>query len=104
MLKYEMPIVYGIIMRPYIFAPFPEPEPGLIEKICKASRDPSYMKPKFRRYMNEYIKYGICCKRGERLTEKRKIYYETIRQNKLNVYIQKNKDRIERIKKNILNL
>lgn len=98
MLKYEMPIVYGIIMRPYAFCPFPEPEPALIEKICKASKDLSYRKPKFRRYMNEYIRYGICCKRAKWLTEKRKAYYETMRQNKLNAYIRKNRKRIEKIR------
>ncbi len=98
-----MPIVYSIIIRPYAFYSFPEPPPCLIEKICKASRDPSYKKPKFRRYMNEYIKHGIYCKRGKYLTEKRKAYYESMRQNKLNAYIRKNKDRIKRMKKDISN-
>lgn len=53
--------------------------------------------------MNEYIKYGICCKRAKCLTKKRKAYYETIRENKLKAYIRENKDRIEKIKRKILN-
>jgi hypothetical protein len=104
MLKYEMPIIYNIIMQPYAFCTFPEPDPNLIEKVCKASRDPSYKKSKFRRYMNEYIAHGIYCKRGKYLTNKRRSYYESIRKNKLKQYIQKNKERIERMKKKILNL
>lgn len=53
--------------------------------------------------MNEYIKHGIYCKRGKYLTEKRKAYYESMKQNKLNAYIRKNKERTERMKKDILN-
>ena len=54
MLRYEMPIVYGILKQLCgMQTPF-EPEWWVIDSVAKASKDVSYMKPKFQRYLNEY--------------------------------------------------
>lgn len=101
MLKYEMPVLYDIIIDPFSTNPFPEPEADYIEMICKASKDPSCKKQKFSRYMEEYRREGIYCKRGKKLTPERKAYYEIIRQNKLDAYIRKNKQKINRLKRKL---
>lgn len=47
LLKYEAPVVYGIIMNLTPRAVYPEPKADLIEQVCRASGDPSLRKPKF---------------------------------------------------------
>ena len=68
MLRYEMPVVYHLLR--HLCAgqqPF-EPDWRVVESVARASKDPSYRKPKFRRYLEEYSREGLYCRRGKRLT------------------------------------
>lgn len=103
LLKYEMPVVYDIVMDRYKDMPFPQPQAEVIELICKASKDISYQKPKFRRCMDEYIAWGIYCRRAKVLTEGRKNYYESIRKKKMEAFIARNRQRIEKMKRRLFN-
>ncbi|UYI64259.1 hypothetical protein [Bacteroides ovatus] len=98
LLKYEMPVAYGIIMQRYKDKSFPHPEAEVIELVCKASRDPTYKKPKFRRCMNEYAATGLYCKRPKLLTEGRKEYYESVRKKKMEAFIARNQKKILKYK------
>ena len=90
MLRYEMPIVYHILRQlSNSQSPF-EPEWWVIDSVAKASKDASYGKPKFRRYLEEYQEKGLYCLRGKVLTPKRKAYYESVRKHKTDEYIRKN--------------
>lgn len=90
MLRYEMPIVYHILRQlSNSQTPF-EPEWWVIDSVAKASKDASYGKPKFRRYLEEYREKGLYCLRGKVLTPKRKAYYESVRKHKTDEYIRKN--------------
>lgn len=95
MLKYEVPVVYDIIMTMTTKGNFQEPSLLMIKTVCKNSNDLSLKKPKFKRYLNEYAITGLFCKRGKFLTAKRKCYYEAIRRKKLEKYIKENKKIIE---------
>jgi hypothetical protein len=97
-LKYEVPVVYDIIMDMTPRAVFPEPPPALVRTVCKASQDPSLAKPKFHRYLDEYEAWGLYCKRPKRLTPERKACYERIRQRKLETYIRQNREKIEKMR------
>ena len=90
MLRYEMPIVYGILKQlSGGQSPF-EPEWWVIDSVAKASKDVSYGKPKFKRYLLEYQEKGLYCLRGKVLTPKRKAYYERVQKHKTQEYIRKN--------------
>lgn len=96
MLRYEMPVVYHLLR--HLCAgqqPF-EPDWRVVESVARASKDPSYRKPKFRRYLEEYSREGLYCRRGKRLTPGRKAYYEGIRRRKLDAFIRANRTRLER--------
>ena len=94
MLKYEVPVVYDIIMDMTPVSVFPEPSYLLIVTICKGSSDPSLKKGKFFRYLEEYAELGLYCKRPKVLTSKRKVYYDEIRKKKLEKFIEQNSDKI----------
>ena len=98
-----MPVVYDIVMKPYINQAFPHPWPQVIELVSRASGDPTYRKPKFRRCMDEYIATGICCKRARILTPDLKAYYESIRKKKMEAFIAGNRNKIKRFKHNLFN-
>ena len=90
MLRYEMPIVYHILRQlSNSQSPF-EPEWWVIDSVAKASKDASYGKPKFRRYLEEYREKGLYCMRGKVLTPKRKVYYESVCKHKTEEFIRKN--------------
>lgn len=95
MLKYESPVVFDLIIAllPQNRKKFPHWT--LISVVCSASRDPSFDKPKFSAYFEEYVRCGVYCKRGKRLTPKRERYYERIRSNKLQQFIRRNREEIE---------
>lgn len=95
MLRYEMPVVYYLLRRLSPPAPLFEPEWQLVDSVCRASKDSSYNKPKFRRYLEEYARDGVYCKRGKRLTPERLAYYESVRRKKLEIFIRKNKKRFK---------
>ena len=95
MLRYEMPVVYYLLRRLSPPAPLFEPEWQLIDSVCRASKDSSYKKPKFKRYLEEYARDGVYCKRGKQLTPGRLAYYDSIRRKKLEVYIQENRKRLK---------
>ena len=81
---------------------FPEPSCELIKIVCKASRDSSFKKAKFRRYLAEYETTGLYCRRGKRLTPERTKYYETIRKRKLERYIKRNRKKLSEMKRLLL--
>ena len=95
MLRYEMPIVYGILKQLCGGqSPF-EPEWWVIDSVAKASKDASYGKPKFKRSLMEYQEKGLYCLRGNVLTPKRKAYYESVQKHKTQEYIRKNRRLLE---------
>jgi hypothetical protein len=99
-LKYEVPVIYDVIMQMTPPAVFPEPSPLLVKTVCRASRDPSLGKAKFKRYLKEYAACGLCCKRPKCLTPERERYYEGIRKRKIEEYIRRNGERIEGMRGN----
>lgn len=96
MLRYEMPVVYHLLRRLCAGQQPFEPDWRVVESVARASKDPSYRKPKFRRYLEEYGREGLYCRRGKRLTPGRKAYYEGIRRRKLDAFIRANRVRLER--------
>ncbi|MBS6574763.1 hypothetical protein [Parabacteroides goldsteinii] len=102
MLLYEAPVVYNILLNNLPNTPFPEPSIELVEVICKASKDPSLNKPKFKRYLHEYAQTGLYCRRPKRLTPNRQSYYSRIRKNKLDRYIKINQQRLDILKKGLV--
>lgn len=97
-LKYEVPLVYEIIMSMTPQSPFLEPPYLLVQKICEASDDSSLRKPKFARYLQEYKQHGLFCHQGVKLTPVKEAYYKGIRDKKLHRYIARNSSRIERLR------
>ena len=96
MLRYEMPVVYYILRRLCSGQQPFEPDWRVVDSVARASKDPSYRKPKFRRYLKEYSRDGLCCRRGKHLTPERKAYYEGIRRRKTEEFIRKNRLHVER--------
>lgn len=74
---------------------FPEPNINIIKSVCAASKDLSFKKRKFAVYLKEYQNKGIYCHVGKVLTPKRKLFYDSVRQKKLNHYIKHNKKKIQ---------
>lgn len=99
MLLYETPVVYDLIMSTLPPGPFPEPSADMIEAVAKSSKDPSFQKKKFFRYLEEYRQNGLCCRRAKKLTPEREAYYESIRKQKLKRFISNNRKKINSLKK-----
>jgi len=74
MLRYEMPVVYHLLRRLCATQQPFEPDWQVIRSVAEASKDPSCGKAKFRRYLDEYRRDGVYCRRGKRLTPERKAY------------------------------
>lgn len=91
LLKYEAPIEYQLIMSSTPKSVFPEPKIKIIEAITLASHNPVFQKNKFFRYLEEYRKNKLYCKRAKVLTSKRKVYYERIQMNQIKRYIEAKK-------------
>lgn len=96
MLRYEMPVVYHLLKRLCAGEQPFEPNWRVVDTVARASKDPSYRKPKFRRYLEEYIRNGLYCRRGKRLTPERKAYYERIRRRKAEAFIGQNRRHLQR--------
>ncbi|KAB4219449.1 hypothetical protein GAP53_08255 [Bacteroides uniformis] len=96
MLRYEMPVVYYLLRRLCPGQQPFEPDWRVVDSVARASKDPSYRKPKFRRYLEEYSRDGLCCRRAKRLTPGRKAYYEGIRRRKTDAFIRQNRARLEK--------
>lgn len=96
MLRYEMPVVYYLLRRLCADRQPFEPDWRVVDSVARASKDPSYRKPKFRRYLEEYGRDGLCCRRGKRLTPGRKAYYEGIRRRKTEEFIRRNRRLLEK--------
>lgn len=99
MLRYEVPIVYSVLMQLLPFSHWPEPPFEVVKAVCEASRDLSLKKAKFFRYLEEYRLTGLYCRRPKRLTPERRSYYQRLREKKLNHYIRKNRLQIDGIGK-----
>ena len=93
-LKYEVPVVFQIIMNQSNKSLFYEPNFNLVRAICSASKDTSLNKAKFQRYLAEYEQKGLYCNVGQRMTPVKMAYYERIRRAKLKMYIESNKEQI----------
>ena len=91
MLRYEMPVVYFVLKKLCSAQSVFEPDWHVIESVARASKDASYRKPKFRRYLEEYSRNGLFCRRGKVLTPRRKTYYEGICRRKIEYFIQQNR-------------
>lgn len=94
MLRYEMPVVYHLLRRLCASQQPFEPDWCVIESVAEASKDPSFKKAKFHRYLDDYRRNGVYCRRGKRLTPGRKAYYEGIRRRKTEEYIHRNRRRL----------
>ena len=101
MLLYETPVVYDLIMNTLPPSPFPEPSADMIEAVAKSSKDPSFQKKKFFRYLEEYRQNGLCCRRAKKPTPEREAYYESIRKQKLKKFISNNRKKIKTLKKKL---
>lgn len=100
MLKYEVPVVFDIIMKMTPKPMLGEPPLLLVKTVCRNSDDPSLRKKKLTRYLEEYARLGLYCKRPKILTPERRGYYEAIRERKMDRYICENKERISVMMKN----
>lgn len=98
-----MPVVYDIIMDKYKDHRLQHPLPEVIELVSRASKDPTYKKPKFRRCMDEYIANGLYCRRPRKLTPELAAYYETIRKKKMEDYIAGNRKKLKAFKQHLVN-
>lgn len=96
MLRYEMPVVYHLLKKLCAGQQPFEPDWRVVDAVARASKDASYRKPKFHRYMEEYSRDGLYCRRGKRLTPERKAYYEGIRRRKIAEFIRLNRVRLGR--------
>lgn len=94
MLRYEMPVVYHLLRRLCASQQPFEPDWRVIASVAEASKDPSFKKAKFHRYLDDYRRNGVYCRRGKRLTPGRKAYYEDIRRRKTEEYIHRNRRRL----------
>lgn len=100
MIKYEAPVVFDIIMKMTPKSMLGEPPLLLIKIVCRNSEDPSFKKKKFVRYLDEYARLGLYCKRPKRLTPNRREYYEAIRYKKMEKYMYENREKVSNMMKN----
>lgn len=94
MLRYEVPLVYHLLR---ILAPRHgrfEPEWEVVKAVCDASDDPSLRKPKFHRYLEEYLQHGVYCRRAKRLTPSRLAYYESVRRRKISDFVAQHREEL----------
>lgn len=98
-LKYEVPVIYDILVNLTPPMPIFEPPYLLIRKVCASSSDPSLKKPKFERYLQEYKQCGLYCRRAVKLTPVKAAYYKGIRERKLQQFILKNQMKINHMLK-----
>ena len=102
MMRYETPAEYKLVMgdndtENYFY----EPPIEQIEVVAKASPDPSFKKKKFKRYLEEYRKYGNCCFRPKLMTPAREKYYTKMYEMKMKkmkekIYVPRLKDEIDK--------
>ncbi|MDR2948809.1 MAG: hypothetical protein LBV71_06330, partial [Prevotella sp.] len=69
----------------------------LVRIVCGCCADPSLKKPKFKRYLEEYARDGLACRRPKRMTPERKVYYEAIRKKKMEKYMAGKKELLENL-------
>lgn len=94
-------MAYDIIMNMTPASPFPEPPLLLIKIICNSSPDPSFKKKKYQRFLDEYARDGLYCRRPKAITPERRKYYESIRKKKMDTFVRKNRERLEQMKHSI---
>ena len=99
LLKYETPLEYDLIINSIATHHFPERSIDVIVIVTNSSKDPSFKKEKFFRYLEEYRKNGLCSRRAKKLPTERMVNYETIRDKKMELFIKRNKQRINNMKK-----
>lgn len=98
MLRHEPLVVFSILMKSLPSSPFVEPPVDLIRTISQGRVDPAFRKVKFKRYLEEYERTGLCYKRVKRMTPEWEIYYERIREVKMRKFVKKNRKRINSYK------
>lgn len=94
MLCYEMPVVYRMLRRLCPAGTRFEPDWQVVDAVARLSGDSSYLKPKFRRYLEEYARTGVYCRRGKRITPSRREYYRNLCRRKMEEYIRRNRKRL----------
>lgn len=97
LLRYETPVVYDVLMMVCPARQREEPPPQIVEIVCAASGEAAFRKPKFLRYLELYRREGVCCRRGKRMTPERERYYEALRRTRLDNYIFRHWEEIERL-------
>lgn len=78
MLKHEAPLEYNLIVSANNMTTYP-PAADLIEAISYSSDNPLFRKPKFRRCLIEYRKYGLYSGRPKKANANIELYYIKIR-------------------------
>lgn len=89
LLKYEAPLVYKILRSLLTTGQRKAPPFELIKTVCEASDDPTLRKAKFYRYLAEYEKDGVCCRRPKLPTPERMVYYHNLRRRKMEAYLKR---------------
>lgn len=64
------------------------PPIDIIRTVCQASGDPTFRKPKYFRYLEEYERLGVCCHRPKLPTPERMVYYYQLRRKKMENYLE----------------
>lgn len=95
MLKYETPVICDVILSLIPHYKRSEPPVDVIRAVCAVSDDPSFKKSKFLRYLEEYERCGLYCKRGKKPTPERMVYYYNLRRTKLKSYIDQKQALLE---------
>jgi hypothetical protein len=92
MLKYEVPQVYDLIQSLTPIKKRKAPPVEIIRTVCAASPDPSLRKPKFHRWLEQYERSGVCCRRPKLPTPERMAFYYNLRRRKLECSMNENGD------------
>lgn len=79
LLKYEAPLEYSLIVGAY--AKGGVPSANLIEQVGYISTNPLFRKPKFRKALIEYRKYGLYCGITRDQSADIGVYYFNVRKN-----------------------
>jgi hypothetical protein len=82
-LKYEVPVVYDLILSLTPPRERKAPPVDVIRAVCAASPDPSLLKPKFFRWLERYESSGVLCRRPKLPSVARMAFYYNIRSRKL---------------------
>lgn len=81
LLKHEAPDEYSLVLS--VYSPFAAPSADLIEAISYSSSNPLFKKPKFRKALIDYRRFGLYCGEPREDGEAVEKYYSKLRKNTL---------------------